>query len=155
MTQRFILDENVLILAERGENEQGERDSACLNLFTSIITICHSLVIDHALWGKYQSQLSSASFIGNRTGSQVLAVLGGANRVSGKLIFGPDAPAFREEQTIPQGSQDDVPIVRLAVESGATLVTTDQALVEDLNSCGVQEKYGLQVLSPEEALSGL
>ena len=155
MTQRFILDENVLILAERGENEQGERDSACLNLFTSIITICHSLVIDYTLWGKYQSQLSSTSFIGNRTGSQVLAVLSSANHVSGKLVIGPNAPAFPEEQTIPQGSQDDVPLVRLAVESGATLVTTDQALIEDLNSCGVQEKFGLQVLSPGQALSGL
>ena len=58
-------------------------------------------------------------------------------------------------RTIPQGSHDDVPMVRLAVESRATLVTTDQALIEDLNSCGVQEKYGLQVLSPDQALSGL
>ena len=155
MTQRFILDENVLILAERGENEQGERDSACLNLFTSIITICHTLVIDYTLWGKYQSQLSSTSIIGNRTGSQVLAVLGSVNHVSGKLVFGPNAPAFPEEQTIPQGSQDDVPLVRLAVASGATLVTTDRPLIDDLNSSGVQEAYDLEVLLPEEALMRL
>lgn len=149
MTQRFILDENVLILAESGENDQGVKDLACLNLFTSIITICHSLVIDNTLWGKYQSQLSSMSIIGDRTGSQVLAVLNNAIRVSGKLDFGPDAPAFPEEQRIPQGSQDDVPLVRLAVESMATLVTTDMPLIEDLNACGVQEKYGLQVLLPD------
>ena len=155
MTQRFILDENVLILAESGKNDQGGRDTSCLNLFTSIITICHTLVIDHTLWGKYQSQLSPMSIIGDRTGSQVLAVLSNAIRVSGKLEFCPDAPAFPEEVEIPQGSQDDVPLVRLAVESGATLVTTDHPLIEDLNSCGVQEKYGLQVMSPDEALSGL
>ena len=155
MTQRFILDENVLILAERGENAQGERDTACLSLFAGIITICHSLVIDHTLWGKYQSQLSSMGIIGDRTGSQVLAVLSNAIRVTGKLDFGPDAPAFPEEQTIPQGSQDDVPLVRLAVETGAILVTTDKPLMANLNSCGVQEKYGLEALLPEQALSGL
>ena len=47
--------------------------------------------------------------------------------------------AFPEVSDIPPGSQDDVPIVRLVVETGANLVTTDQALVDDLNSCGVQE----------------
>ena len=155
MTQRFILDENVLILAESGENQQGEMDSACLNLFTSIITICHSLVIDHTLWGKYQSQLSPMSLVGNRTGSRVLAILNSASRVSGKLDFGPNAPPFPEEQTIPQGSQDDVPLVRLAVETRATLITTDQPLRDDLNSCGVQGAYNLEVLSPEEALTRL
>ena len=155
MTQRFILDENVLILAERGENEQGERDSACLNLLTSIITICHSLVIDYTLWGKYQSQLSPRSLVGIRTGSRVLAVLSSASRVSGKLDFGPNAPAFPEEQSIPRGSQDDVPLVRLAVASGAILVTTDRPLIDDLNSSGVHEAYDLEVLLPEEALTRL
>jgi len=68
---------------------------------------------------------------------------------------GHDAPSFPEEVEIPQGSQDDVQLVRLAVESGAALVTTDRALMEDLNSCGVQEKYGLRVLLPDHALSSL
>ena len=71
------------------------------------------------------------------------------------MQFGSNAPAFPEESNIPQGSQDDVPIVRLVVETGATLVTTDLALVEDLNSSGVQENYGLRVLSPGQALAML
>ena len=62
---------------------------------------------------------------------------------------------MREKRAKAQGSQDDVPIVRVAVETGATLVTTDNALVEDLNSCGVQETYSLMLLSPEEALERL
>ena len=65
------------------------------------------------------------------------------------------APPFPEEGDIPQGSQDDVPVVRLAVETRDILVTSDRDLLADLNSCGVGERYGLQVLSPEEALERL
>ncbi len=34
MTQRFILDENVVIFAQLEQNEQGEKDSTCLELIT-------------------------------------------------------------------------------------------------------------------------
>jgi rRNA-processing protein FCF1 len=62
------------------------------------------------------------------------------------------SPSFEEEAEIPAGSQDDVALVRLAVESGATLVTTDGPLKEALSSSGIQEKYTLQILSPDEGL---
>ena len=56
MTQRFILHENVVILAQKGENDSGERDPTCMELLTRIIRICHTLVLDVNLWVKYQSQ---------------------------------------------------------------------------------------------------
>ena len=155
MTRQFILDENVMILAARGRTAQGESNKDCLKLFTDIITICHSLVIDYALWAKYQRQLSSTSFQGNREGSQMLAVLASSIRRTGKLLIGPDAKSFPEEDTVPQGSQDDVPLVRLAIESGATLVTTDEALIQDLSTCGVDTMYGLSLVSPKSALESL
>ena len=155
MTQRFVLDENILILAEKGENDRGESDPTCLDIYTQIITICHTLVVDPALWGKYQSQLSPSGNIGFREGYRILAVLDSASRVPGKLEFRPGASAFPEEESIPQGSQDDVPIVRLVVETGSALVTTDEALREGLNSCGVQERYNLQLLAPDQVLARL
>ena len=147
MTQQFILDENVMILAARGENPQGESNTDCLKLFADIITICHSLVIDYSLWAKYQRQLSSSFH-----GSRILAVLDSVKTRAGKLIIVPNAQMFPEEDTVPQGSQDDVPLVRLAIESGATLVTTDEALIHDLSTCGVDAAYRLSLMFPKSAL---
>ena len=155
MTLQFILDENVVILAQRRENDRGEPDPTCLNLFAQIITICHTIVVDYDLWNQYQHQLSPLSQTQTQEGSLVLAVLDNASRMAGKIDFRNNAAPFPEEGSIPQGSQDDVDVVRLLVETGATLVTTDVSLRNDLNSCGVQETYSLQLLSPEEALGSL
>ena len=46
MTRQFILDENVIILAQRKADPQGNYDATCLNLIDRIIEICHSIVID-------------------------------------------------------------------------------------------------------------
>lgn len=155
MRQRFILDENILIYGQRETNEADERDLTCALLITRIIDICHTLVLDPLLREKYLRQLNRPFHQNPESGSLFLRVLANAFQRGDKVDFRTAARAFPEEDTIPQGSQDDVPIVRLAVESGATLVTTDQALVEDLNSCGVQEKYSLRVMLPDQALSGL
>lgn len=155
MTQRFILDENVVILAQKGQTDRGEPDSTCLNLVAQIITICHTIVVDSDLWHKYQHQLSPLRPAESREGSLVLAVLNNATRIAGKIEFRSNAAQFPEESNIPAGSRDDVPILRLAVETGATLVTTDNNLRDDLNACGVQERYHLRALTPDQALAGL
>ena len=80
-------------------------------------------------------------------------------QVPGKIDgLGHTAPPFPEEADIPQGSQDDKFIVRLAVEErvrSTTLVTTDRPLRDDLASSSIQTRYGLNVLSPEGALAFL
>ena len=156
MTQRFILDENIVIYAQLGQNERGDKDTTCAELIGQIIRICHTIVADPNLWNKYQSQLNRPRHNEPQIGSVLLRVLRNASQRDGKLdIKHNDAPSFPEEANIPQGSQDDVHIVRLVVETGATLVTTDDALKNELNSCGVQETYNLQILSPAEALQQL
>ncbi len=153
MTQRFILDENIVILAQKGENERGEKDPTCARLIESIIEICHTMVFDLNLWTKHHRQLSGLRVREPQLGIPVLALFSRARLRPGKLEFtSRNAPEFPEEDIIPQGSQDDRDIVRLAVECRAALVTTDAALRDDLNLCGVQEAYSLQLLSPAEAL---
>ena len=46
MTQRYILDENIVILAQKQENDSAEPDATCLTLFNKIIEICHTIVFD-------------------------------------------------------------------------------------------------------------
>ena len=57
MTERFIIDENVAILAQKVENAHGEADNTCRQLVDNIIEICHSLVFDGVLWDKIYQQL--------------------------------------------------------------------------------------------------
>ena len=156
MTQRFILDENVVILALKQDNAQGEPDPICRDLFTQIIDICHTIVVDPNLWGKYQQQLSPRSRGVGQEVFQVLPLLDtDARFIPGKIEFRANAEPFPEESNIHEGSQDDVEVVRLAVETGAMLVTTDESLRHDLDACGVQEHYHLRLLSPSQALDEL
>lgn len=151
MTQRFILDENIVILAQKVENEREEPDPTCRELINQIIGICYPIVFDIPLWDKYYRQLTQLRDYDPHGARSVLRLMYLATAVAGKLQR-QDVGEFPEEADIPQGSQDDVPVVRLAVHTGATLVTTDEGLRADLHSSGVQEKYSLQVLSPEDAL---
>ena len=88
----------------------------------------------------------------------MLPVLMNAAQIDAKFdrFDRPSTLSFAGEELIPQGSQDDVPTtVRLAVETGAILVTADAPLREHLAASGIQERYSLRVLTPEEALESL
>lgn len=156
MIQRYVLDENIVILAQNLRNDTGADDSTCRRLLDAIIDICHTIVLDGVLWDKYYNQLRSLPPDQPHGPRSVMRIMYLATSSDGKIEnIGRSARGFPEENDIPQGSQDDVPIVRLAVETGAILVTNDQALRDDLNSSGVQEQYNLQVFSPEQALAVL
>ncbi len=156
MTQRFILDENIVILAEKGETDRGEPDLSCRTLFAQIIEICHTIVLDPILWDKYHSQLWNPRYDQLQDAISLLPVIYNAVSIAGKVdLRATDASPFPEEGNIPQGSQDDLEVVRLAVETGASLVTTDESLRHDLDACGIQETYHLRLLSPSQALDAL
>ena len=153
MTTHFILDENVVILAQLGTDDQGDPSLACFDLIQRIIEICHPIVVDDVLWDKYMDQLFRPRNQVPQSGPGMARVLrealGRSNKVNG---IGHVAPEFEDEAKIPPGSQDDVFLVRLALETGAILVTTDTPLQEALTECGIQEANNLIVVSPEEAL---
>ena len=154
MTSQFILDENVVILAQKGEDARGHLDPVCADLVASIIEICHTIVVDDVLWGKYLSQLDILANQLPGIGPHLIRLLKGATQMPGKIEgFGRTASSFEGEGDIPPGSVKDTYLVRLAVESGAILVTADGPLSEGLESSGIQFTYGLQVTSPEEALT--
>ena len=155
MTQRFILDENVFICAQLETNVHGEPDPTCLDLLQGILEICHPIVFDSVLYEKIQHQLNRPPHQRRGFDSAILRTLGQAIFRPGKLEYLEESPPFAEETHIPQGSQDDTYMVRLAVESGATLVTADEALRDDLASSSIQARYALNILSPEGALATL
>ena len=151
MTLRFILDENVVILAQKRENDRGEHEPSCYNLLQGILESNHSLLADFLLWSRYQSQLSGLT-VTSPEYPHVLMTLGRAYQF-GQIDIRENAPSFPEESHIPQGSQDDKEIVRLAVDTGAILVTTDSPLISDLETAGITDHYQLQVVTPDQALN--
>ena len=152
MTQRFILDENVFICAQLETNAYGEDDPTCLELLQRILDICHPIVLDEELNRKIFHQLNQQVHQRRGFDAAVLRTLAQAAARPGKLEYREEATPFAGEENIPQGSQDDVYIVRIEVETGATLVTADEALREDLASSSVESTYNLRVVSPQEAL---
>ena len=156
MSQRFILDENVVIYAQLGQDENENTDPTCMRLIEQIVEICHTLVFDPALWNRYYEQLSRPRYAHPQEGFRLVRLINEAAHRAGKIdIRSADAAEFPEEESIPAGSQDDINLVRLAVETGDTIVTTDQPLRGHLNSSGIAEAHNLQVLSPREALEQL
>ena len=156
MTPRFILDENVVILAQQGLDERGNPSPVCADLVQQIIEICHTIVVDDVLWDKFDEQLNRPGHQLAQAGPVLLRVLCNALATADKVDgLGHTASSFNEEGAMPRGSIDDTYIVRLAVESGATLVPTDGPLRDDLRDSGIQDRYGLTVVSPDEALEML
>ena len=152
MTSRFILDENVVILAQQGLDEYGNANPGCADLVQQIIEICHTVVVDDVLWDKYMEQLRHPGHLHPNLGPFLIRSLYNALTVTEKVDgLGHTAPIMDDEGLIPRGSQDDAYLVRLAAETGAILVTTDGALRDDLVSCGIISKYRLNVVSPEDA----
>ena len=151
----FILDENVVICSQTGLDDRGEVDPTYTDLVSRIIRICHTIVVDLELYGRYRRQLGRNENQETPLGIAMLPVLHSAIQTAGKFngFDRISAQPFPEESLIPQGSQDDVPVtVRLAVETGAILVTTDEPLRRDIDSTGIQQTYALTVVPPEEAL---
>ena len=160
MTSRYILDENVVIYAQRGLDQYDNSNFDCANLVGSIIDDdFRVLVVDNVLWDKYDAQLNNPAYYHAQDGAYLIIRLWELLQIPGKIDgLGHTAPSFPEEDDIPQGSRDDVFIVRLAVEESdrdTILVTTDRPLRDDLASCSIQTRYGLNVLSPAGALAAL
>lgn len=158
MTSRYILDENVVIFAQNGRDEHENPSRVCSDLVERIFDGSFlTLVVDNVLWAKYEEQLYDPSYHHADLGPHLMTKLWDTLQVPGKIEgLGHTAPPFPEEDDIPPGSQDDKFIVRLAVEEsdkGTALVTADRPLRSDLAASSIQTRYGLNVLSPEDALA--
>lgn len=160
MTRRFIPDENIIILAQKQEDDRGAVDPTCLRLVQRIIGSPRAFIgVDYPLWSRYHSQLNRLP-PHSEVPPRLLSLLNGAGLgipdSAGQWVYKvtllPTAPTFLEETAIQRHGTGDVEIVRLAVATGAILVTTDQPLREDLAATGIVAKYNLQVRSPEDAL---
>jgi len=148
MTNRFVLDENVIVSADTLVDENGNDDASSLNLLTSIITICHSIVVDELLIKKYMKKFKQLEMDSRGVRSPVVVrLIVSLQSNSSKYQVETGVPALKGEEELPE---DDRPLVRLATFAQATLVTIDRRLIEKLNSTGLIKKYKIEVATPRE-----
>ncbi len=151
MKRKFVVDENVIILAEKLKDESGNFDVMSLKLVTDIITECHTLVVDPTLQEKYYGIFRRMELNSRATsGPVVTRMITQIQHHRPKYYFVDSASRLEGEETLPD---NDVPLVRLAAATHATLVTKDKRLVESVKRSGLQQKYNFDVGSPEEVLA--
>ena len=161
MTMLYVPDENVMILAQKVQDDHGNIDITCHSLIIAILENPNAIIVlDNYLWGQYQSQINKIP-PGLIVPPNLLKLLfqSGVGPLDEdrnychKVTWLPTPPPFPEEAEIPSGSKKDTKIVRLAIAAKACLITTDRPLREALDALSIPEKYQIQVLSPEEALT--
>ena len=149
-----MLDENVIVEGITGRDEKGIEDFSSLHLLSMIFRRCNSLFIatspylhrklrdkiDHYKRGMNRNELRSVSSI-----RLVESMLRDTRK---NHFLDPEEP-LAEESKLPN---DDAPIVRLAVEAKAVLVSTDDRLADRIHTEKMDVKYGLQVVRPRKAL---
>ena len=146
MKHKFLLDENILYFAVKGVNTSGAPDCTATDLVDRIGSNCHRMVIDPELAGRYAKHLQTLESV-RPPAMEPSRFLNEFLLNSAKAFLEPYKPA-----QIPQGVKvphEDIHIVRLAVQSGALVVTEDIPLREAINT---QPVLGLQALTSEQAL---
>lgn len=154
----FVLDENVIVFAQKGENAQGDLDPTCLELLWAIERQCHSVLLTAGIWAKYsrhidglshspqlsrpvvmpliKSLLTNAEKQCRVLAEQELEQIEGINRIQG--IDAPD--------------RDDLFVRVAATIQGSILVSADERLLNALISHEIPGRYGFDALAPVNAL---
>ena len=152
MTKRhFLLDENVIILAQTQRDERQQQSSTCLELILAIEANCHSLVLPYSAWRRYVSQVRS---LRAPQGSNVIRMLDASLRNANKH------PVFLTDDALPVVEdigdwvkEPDQLFVRATVAvPRCVLATTDARLVDSLGRARVPQLNDVVALHPGEAL---
>jgi hypothetical protein len=150
MKNTFVIDEDVFLFAQKGEDDKGNLDVTAIKLVLDIFYNCHSIVIDDILWGKYCHKMAALQKNSKLLGVNILGLIrqGFSNPNKGKWIQ--NVRTIDCESTIPE---DDRYLVRLAVSAGAILVTDDDPLRDSVQKSCLSKRYKLMVLPPIEAIN--
>jgi hypothetical protein len=146
----FLLDENIVILAAKGEDDHHNPDLTATNLVDLIARNCHRITMSVALWRRYWLHLKALEGRKEHSIQQFVAFF--VTQLmwnSAKAVFD-----YAELEDLPEGAgipRKDVDIVRSALRSKPypRIVTTDQPLTEAVNA---SPELGLTIVGPSDAL---
>ena len=141
-----MLDENIILLAAKGEDVDQKRDYTCSFILQQIVQNCEYVVYcSTELVQRYQKKLNDLEKI-NRSAKFTATLIEHMQR-SKKMEFKYYLAELPYEENVPR---KDLFIIRLAALTNSTLITTDCRLKKQLLSKGLLEKYGIQIKHPKE-----
>ena len=147
MKRVFLLDENIIILAAKLEDDRGNSDPTALRLAFRIVEKCHRLALHRTIWEAYTKHLAAIDTRQYYV-SQAVSFLRDFIWNADKIDQQPDPlPEIPPGVTVPR---KDHHIVRCALSAKARIVTTDGRLRQAVEACPA---LGLSVLNPTEALA--
>ena len=146
MTEHYILDENIIELAAKGENDRGQSDFSCLTLMLEILKECHITHCSVELLQKYRGKLKVLERSTIRSASTVAKLIIHMTN-QGKIHVDPDPPKLKNEENLPS---DDVFLVRLASHTKSTIISTDFPLKSKVKGRNLLQKYKIKILHPSE-----
>jgi hypothetical protein len=156
MKRHFVLDENIIVFAQKGENEHGEPDTVCLQLILDIERNCHALVLGESFWGKYSGQVRALERqrvpLVPRVMAIVRSLLANLDKDT-QFVANERLVAIAGLDRLPGIDEGDRDFVRVAASvPGAILVTRDGPLATAVAEQGIAQEHGFAVLVPEGAL---
>jgi len=154
MKHTFVLDENIAVCANTGQDDRGNPDRTCYTLINLISNNEHFLAWSFDIYDRWldkenwlrrtKAAIVEPSFL------QLVGQLMYSDQ--GKLPGGGNPPALVDEDQWSSKLQDDAPFIRLAALFSSFLATTDEPLRTDLRVTGIAESYAISPVSPQEAL---
>ena len=146
MTEHYILDENIIELAAKGENDGGQSDFSCLTLMLEILKECHITHCSIELLEKYWKKLKVLERSSIRSASIVAKLI--KHMINqGKIRVEHNPPKLKNEEKLPP---DDVFLVRLASLTNSTIISTDFPLKSKVEGRNLLKKYKIKILHPSK-----
>ncbi len=146
MTMYLILDENIIFLSAKVEDDQGNPDNTCTELINNILGKNDVIRVNVELFENYTRVLKSLEARVHSTAYTVklLNLLRGAGLID---YWTSELNKVKNEEQLPG---DDVYLVRLAACSKTDLVSTDSPLGEAMNDAEILKNYKIRFLVPQK-----
>jgi len=155
--RHFVLDENIIRLAEALRNERDDFDDTCLKLILAIQQNCHALVMEQSFLDRYfahvrAEQRQRGQFVARVT-AILVPLLQNTTTKDTKWVQQEQLTVIEGLDRLPGVDVGDREFVRAAATvSGSILATTDGPLRDALESHGIIERYDFSALTPGDAL---
>ena len=146
MTLYLVLDENIIVLSAKVQNDQGNDDNTCTQLISDILKNEDNIRCTVKLFEKYTKKLKDLEVTVHSTAYTVKLL--NLLRAAGLINFWNNNPIeLLGENMLPP---DDVYLVRLVANSKTDLVSTDLRLKSKMGGAKIFENYKIKFLLPNE-----
>jgi hypothetical protein len=144
---KLLLDINILYYAVKGVDENRRPDETCVDLFRLIQLNCHTMRMNDEVLARYKEHLAWLQR-DRESVVESLRVVNSLFQNSQKAVLEPgDPPGLPQGVQVPQ---EDEYVVRAALMSRPTVVTSDNALRRSI--CENAAALGFTAVGPAEAL---